>query len=213
MHKCVAQIGKILASHRVGWSAAVTVRLIVTAIFSLFLCVATHATPVSTTATESGSHALQADGELHRWQAHQMYLRTLNDLHKAVEKELEVVRLMRDCEAMGLRCTGWGIAEGIAHKPQKVEDGASRGAGKPQRPKAAASRPLPEVLAVYRGRVSLLIGRRKYEVAVGDRVEGYQVEGVKVDGVVVRQAGRKLLLPLRWLPSEKVSVQVARQSP
>ncbi len=212
MHRCVAHIGKILAPHRFGRSVSVTVKLAVVVISSLFLCAATHATPLSTTATESGTHALQADSEMRRWQEHQMYLRSLNDLHKAVAKELEVVRLMRDCEAMGLRCTGWGIAESIARKPQKVEDGASRATGKPRRPEPAASRPLPEVLAVYRGRVSLLVGRRKYEVAVGDRVEGYQVEGVQVDGVVVREAGRKLLLPLRWLPSEKVPVQVARQS-
>ncbi len=182
------------------------------AIFSLLFSLAARAAPIATTATANGAHTLQVGSEMYRWQEHQMYLRTLNDLHKAVTKELAVVKLMRACETMGLRCTGWGIAESILQQPAKVEDETSREAKKPQPSKAAVRRPLPEVLAVYRGRVGLLIEGRHYEAGVGDRVGNYQVERVQLDSVVVRNAGRRLVLPVRWLPGDKEATRLAGQS-
>ena len=135
-----------------------------------------------------------------------VYLKHLENMRSAVERELSIVRLMSECERLGSSCTGKGIARKIVipGKPGDEEEAplpsppSSPPSSSPPLPEAE----LPEVVAVYHGTASLLYRQRYVEVRRGERFGPFTVRAVGIDGVRLDGPRGRVFLSPRWSAPE-----------
>lgn len=137
---------------------------------------------------------LGVENALERMEEQYVYLRMLNNLQAALEKELAIVKLMRECKAERVVCTGEGLVQMGPPKPApqpSSKPAPSRSSPPPQDfPDGLTVRGVvgDEALLNYRGRnISL---RR------GGRVGGLVVREIHLDFLVLEYAGRRLKVPV-----------------
>lgn len=101
-------------------------------VLSPWLCAAAPAADLAATPTVAVRHAAspqllsnEVAVLLEHLQSQHVYLKHLENTRRAVEKELSIVRLMRECDGFGSVCTGRGITEKPA--PPEAEHDVGRG--------------------------------------------------------------------------------------
>ena len=155
------------------------------------------------------------DGELaallEHLQSQHVYLEHLENTRRTFEKELSIVKLMRECNRLGSICTGRGILErppppeppapvpaGEETEPGPVEAPARR--AEPLLPAPPSVGELPTVIGVYRETASLLYLGRHFEARTGAEIGPFTVGEVTLDLVRLVGPGGPVALPARWRP-------------
>ena len=145
---------------------------------------------------------------LEHLQSQHVYLKHLENVRRALEKELSIVRLMRECDGFGSTCTGRGIVDKpeppVVHESSPASPPASE---EPPPPPVLTPVPapvvheLPIVVGIYRDTASLIHANRRIEVRRGTKVGPFVVTAVALDKVRLDGPRGEVSLPLRWTPS------------
>lgn len=173
------------------------------------------------------SHAASAQllsGEvaalLEHLQSQHVYLKHLENVRRALEKELSIVRLMHECDGLGSACTGRGIvaksappapsspppsSPPVASEPAAFEEPAF---DEPPLPLREIVYELPVVVGVHRDVASLVYANRRVEARPGTRVGPFTVTAVALDRVRLDGPNGEVSLPLRWTPPALPSGEV-----
>ena len=140
-------------------------------------------------------------------QSQHVYLKHLDNVRRAVEKELSIVRLMSECDRFGSTCTGRGIVENIMldELPSRIEtNDVVPISVQAQLPLPLQIEPtkhidtLPIVVGVYRKTASLIYKARPIEVHEGEKIGPFTVAAVTLDGVEFEGPQGKIVLPVHW---------------
>ncbi len=146
---------------------------------------------------------------LEHLQSQHVYLKHLENVRRALEKELSIVRLMRECDGFGSTCTGRGIVDKPEPPVVHESPAAAPASGEPPPPPALTPEPapapvvheLPIVVGIYRDTASLIYSNRRIEVRRGTKVGPFVVTAVALDRVRLDGPRGEVSLPLRWTPS------------
>ncbi len=130
---------------------------------------------------------------LEHLESQNIYLKHLENVRSAVERELSIVRLMSECNRLGSACTG----SGITRKEIFAQPGGEE-AVFPLSPSPLPEVELPRVVAVYQGTASLLYRQRYVEARPGETLGPFTVLSVGVDGVKINGPQGQILLSPRW---------------
>lgn len=141
---------------------------------------------------------LFVDEVLQHIQEEQIYLRQLGNIRKAVEEELEIVRLIRQCDHLDAVCTGKGVSVKAMTEPVPVKPVQTEPPSPPPSPAAASAGPLPELIRILDKTASMRYQGRQIQVKAGENIGPYTVSAVYVDGVELRHAGQRYRLLLDW---------------
>lgn len=133
----------------------------------------------------------------------QAYLKYLENLKGAVEKELSIISLMSACQQQGAECTGRGIVLSAAAPDSAQQSPPSAGEEEARRPQAAQPKPsssqnLPTVLAVYRDSALVEHQGRRLRVRSGDRLADFRVRAISLDQFELESANGVVRLPVYW---------------
>ena len=169
-------------------------------LFSLGLMFAgavTMADEVSTMAREAlattATAGRAAEQMIKRLEEQHFYLQRLDNVRQAMERELSIAKIMRECEALAITCTG----DGLINLPPPPSAPA------PAKPEAKLHRqpnkPLPSVQGIVGNSAWIMDGEQQLRVRRGSRVDDLLVREVALDHVVFERAGRRFTVPLRWL--------------
>ncbi len=140
-------------------------------------------------------------------QSQHVYLKHLENVRRALEKELSIVRLRHECGLLGSACTGRGIAEQPPPEepppaPEQTPPAAvPPSPAPPLQPLLQPSPPageLPTVAGVYRGAASLVYRGRRVEVREGGKVGPFTVTAVTLDRVEINGPEGTTTLPAQW---------------
>lgn len=182
--------------------------------------VVTSVSAQGTVARQPGSMQLHTNEVailLEHLQNQHVYLKHLENVRDAVERELSILQLMDECGRFDSTCTGRGIIrKSISGKPVTDKPG-NAGLAPPQQtvspPSPAQPSPspveLPKVVAIYGGTASLFYKRRYLEVRRGDRLGPFRVMAVSLDGIKVDGPQGALSLLARWHTPEAVTESLA----
>lgn len=131
----------------------------------------------------------QIDAMLRRIEEQRLYLRTLDQLRAALEKEHSIAKLMRECEEFDVVCTGEGM--------RQIERVAPPRATQSVAPPRAAALPLSLFVAgVVADEVWIRYQGRDVSVRVGERIGGFVVRDVDLDAVTFERGGKRVRVPV-----------------
>ena len=135
----------------------------------------------------------------------QAYLKYLENLKGAVEKELSIISLMSACQQQGAECTGRGIVLSAETKPASSPPTAPSADEEDSQQRAAQSQPklsepqsLPIVLAIYQDSALVEYQGRHLRVRAGDRLAGFHVRAIGLDQFELESADGIIRLPVYW---------------
>ena len=117
-----------------------------------------------------------------------LYLQNLENLQAALERELEIAKLMRECEKTGMLCTGEGLVP-IPEPPPAAP------LPQPQAKPTVATVALPadlSVRGVVGGEALIEYRGRKMAVRTGDKIGDWTVREVRLDFLEFERDGRRL---------------------
>ena len=159
---------------------------------------------------------------LEHLQSQHVYLKHLENVQNAVERELSIVRLMSECDRLGNTCTGRGIAKKIAPAAFEGKGSIVSPSSPPPPPSPPSLSPvpasslpvaeLPELVAVYHGTASMFYKRRYTEVREGEKLGPFTVRLIDVDGVKITGPRGTFFLSPGWNPPRGVSSAAYRES-
>ena len=141
---------------------------------------------------------------LEKVEKEQTYLKYLHNLRTAVEKELAIVKLIRECDNFDATCTG----QGLSFKPPEsvlpaVEESVPEDpVPEDSVPEAVVPPPtydeLPVFLWVYRDTAVARYQGSRIEVHVGADIGPYTVKQIQLNYVELTGAQGTVRLPLQW---------------
>ena len=135
---------------------------------------------------------------LEHLQSQHVYLKHLENMRRALEKELSIVRLMGECDRAGGICTGRGVAEKVVPEeapPAKEETQVPPPLPEPASPEPALpAQALPGIVGIYREAALLVDQGRYFEVRVGERVGPFTVTVIALDQVELEGPGGSVTL-------------------
>lgn len=146
---------------------------------------------------------------LEHLQSQHVYLKHLENVRRALEKELSIVRLMRECDGFGSTCTGRGIVDNPAppelHEPpppppeEPLEEPYEEPPGEPESSAPEMVYQLPVVAGIYRGTASLIYADRRIEARRGTQVGPFMVTAVALDKVRLEGPHGEVSLSPQWV--------------
>ncbi len=139
---------------------------------------------------------------LEHLQSQHVYLKHLENMRRALEKELSIVRLMSECDRFGSACTGRGIVERTAPETLPIPAPVPQEAI-PWAPPVLSEpllHELPVVAGVYREAATLIYQGRDVEVRAGAKVGPFTVTAVALDRIELDGPDGAVTLAARWHP-------------
>ncbi len=169
-------------------------------IFLIVLCLwigSAQAQRPSTVFETQGHHAFM-NKVLQQVQEEQVYLHQLTNIRNAVEKELAIVRLVRECDHLNAKCTGQGVSV-QGPNTEQVSPAPSAPALVPE----SASPPPQKIHLPQLVRISGSVATMRYlgktlSLRVGESIGGFILSKVSLDSVALRRQGQRYRLLLDW---------------
>lgn len=136
------------------------------------------------------------------------YIKHLDNVKHAMEKELSIARIKRECEQLGMLCTGDGLVESLPYfsSPPPLsppEPAEPPELAEPPKPETDIPDWFPVVQGVAGEGAWIDYRQRRFYVKGGMRVGDWMVRSVSLDHLVFERDGRKFTVPVRWNPGEQ----------
>ena len=143
----------------------------------------------SATTTVSPDNPISTEQLLQRIDDQRVYSNQLDHLKRAIEKELSIVKLMKECESLRVACTGAGLSQLPPPKPPIKTKTITQSKSQPLS--------IPEVIGVAQGRALVKHKGRTASVADGERVGRFLVKKVALDYLILEHAKRRFTVPVQ----------------